>query len=123
MGKLNSYTSIELRVSMSYDSRNIVNRFLQLNRLNTSINHLPTIIDPYQIYPPSLMQKNRNRLTSGGIINKIPDLPNTSSMGTELLDDLRIRQEEFLKRVRKHPQNQIMNNSQPETDEQFTTRN
>jgi hypothetical protein len=75
------------------------------------------------MYPPSLMQKNRNRLTSGGIINKIPDLPNTSSMGTELLDDLRIRQEEFLKRVRKHPQNLMMNNSQQETDEQFTTRN
>lgn len=68
------------------------------------------------MYPPSLMQKNRNRLASGGIINKIPDLPGTSSMGTELLDDLRIRQEEFLKRIRKHPQNLMMNNSQHETE-------
>ncbi len=116
MSKLNSYTSIELRLSMSYDSKNIINRFLQLNRLNSSINHLPTIIDPFQMYPPSLMQKNRNRLASGGIINKIPDLPSASSMGTELFDDLRIRQEEFLKRIRKHPQNQMMNNSQHETE-------
>ena len=115
MGKLNSYTSIELRVSMSYDSRNIINRFLQLNRLNSSINHLPTVIEPFQIYPPSLTQKNRNRLDSGGILNKIPDLPITS-MGTELLDDLRIRQEEFLKRIRKHPENTIMHNSQYETE-------
>jgi hypothetical protein len=68
------------------------------------------------MYPPSLIQKNRNRLASGGIINKIPDLPNTSSMGTELLDDLRIRQEEFLKRIRKHPQNLTMHNSQHETE-------
>jgi hypothetical protein len=37
-------------------------------------------------------------------------------MGTELLDDLRIRQEEFLKRIRKHPQNLMMNNSQHETE-------
>lgn len=116
MGKLNSYTSIELRVSMSYDSRNIINRFLQLNRLNSSINHLPNIIDPFQMYPPSLIQKNRNKLASGGIINKIPDLPSTSSMGTELLDDLLIRQEEFLKRIRKDPQNLMMHNSQHETE-------
>lgn len=117
MGKLNSYTSIELRVSMSYDSRNIINRFLQLNRLNSSLNHLPTVIDPFQMYPPSLIQKNRNRLASGGIVNKIPDLPGTSSMGTELLDDLRTRQEEFLKRIRKLPENTMMHNSQyDETD-------
>jgi len=37
------------------------------------------------------------------MINKIPDVPKTSAMGTELLEDLRIRQEEFLKRIRKHP--------------------
>jgi hypothetical protein len=100
---------------MSYDSRNIITRFLQLNRLNSSIDHLPTIIDPFQMYPPSLIQKNRNRLASGDIINKIPDLPSTS-MGTELLDDLRIRQEEFLKRIRKHPQNLTMHNSHHETE-------
>jgi hypothetical protein len=116
MGKLNSYTSIELRVSMSYDSRNIINRFLQLNRLNSSINHLPTVIEPFQMYPPSLIQKNRNRLASGGIVNKIPDLPSPSSMGTELLDDLGIRQEEFLKKIRKYPQNLRMYNSQHETE-------
>lgn len=101
---------------MSYDSRNIINRFLQLNRLNSSIDHLPTIIDPFEMYPPSQMYKNRNRLASGGNINRIPDLPSTSSMGTELLDDLSIRQEEFLKRIRKHPQNLTMNNSQHETE-------
>jgi hypothetical protein len=64
------------------------------------------------MYPPSLIQKNRNTLASRGIVNKIPDLPGTSSMGTELLDDLRIRQEEFLKRIRKHPENTMMDNSQ-----------
>ena len=116
MGKLNSYTSIELRVNMSYDSRNIINRFLQLNRLNTSINHLPTVIEPFQMYPPNLIQKNRYRLASGGILNKIPDLPSTSTMGTELLDDLRNRQEEFLKRIRKYPQNTKMHDSRYETE-------
>ena len=116
MGKLNSYTSIDLRVNMSYDSRNIINRFLQLNRLNTSINHLPTVIEPFQMYPPNLIQKNRYRLASGGILNKIPDLPSTSTMGTELLDDLRNRQEEFLKRIRKYPQNTKMHDSRYETE-------
>lgn len=77
---------------------------------------MPTVIEPFQMYPPSLIQKNRNRLASGGIVNKIPDLPSTSSMGTELLDDLRIRQEEFLKRIRKHPENMMMHNSQYETE-------
>ena len=115
-GKLNSYTSIELRVSMSYDSRNIINRFLQLNRLNSSINHLPTVIDPFQMYPSGIIQNNRNRLASGAVVNKIRDLPSNSSMGTELLYDLRIRQEEFLKRIRKHPQNSMMHNSQYETE-------
>ena len=116
MGKLNSYTSIELRVNMSYDSRNIINRFLQLNRLNTSINHLPIVIEPFQMYPPNLIQKNRYRLASGGILNKIPDLPSTSTMGTELLDDLRNRQEEFLKRISKYPQNTMMRDSRYETE-------
>ena len=97
---------------MSYDPRNLLSRFLHLNRLNSSINYVPSIIDPFEIYPPSLYRRNRNRLTSGGMINKIPDGPNTSSMGTELLDDLRIRQEEFLKRIRKHP-------SKPDDDVQF----
>jgi hypothetical protein len=102
---------------MSYDSRNIINMFLRLNRLNTSLNHLPTVIEPFQIYPPNLIQKNRFRLASGGILNKIPDLPSTSTMGTELLDDLRNRQEEFLKRIRKYPQNTKMHDSQYETEE------
>jgi hypothetical protein len=88
---------------MSYDPRNLLTRFLHLNRLDSSMNYVPSILDPFDIYPPSLYRRNRNRLISGDMINKIPDDPNTSSMGTELLDDLRIRQEEFLKRIRKHP--------------------
>ena len=80
------------------------------------MNYLPTIIEPFQIYPPSLIQKNRNRFAPGDIINNIPDLPSTSSMGTELLDDLRTHQEEFLKRIRKHPQNLMTHNSQYETE-------
>jgi hypothetical protein len=87
---------------MSYDPKNLLNRFLHLNRLSSSINYLPSIIDPLDIYHPSLYRKNRIGLTSGSMINKIPDVPNTSAMGTELLEDLRIRQEEFLKRIRKH---------------------
>jgi hypothetical protein len=50
------------------------------------------------------------------IINKIPDLPNTSAMGTELLNDLVTRQEEFLKRIRKHPQDLMMNSSEHKTE-------
>jgi hypothetical protein len=115
-GKLNSYTSVEISVSMSYDSRNLVNRFLRLNRLNSSMNNLPPIIAPYQILPPSLIKKNRNGLAPRDIINKIPDLPGTSAMGTELLNDLITRQEEFLKRIRKHPQNLKMHNSEYEAE-------
>jgi hypothetical protein len=96
---------------MSYDSRNLINRFLRLNRLNSSTNYLPLIVDPYQILPPSIIQMNRNRLTSGDIINKIQDLPNSSDMGTELLNDLIARQAEFLKRIRKHPQDLTMHKS------------
>ena len=116
MSKLNSYTSIEISVSMSYDSRNLVNRFLRLNRLNSSMNYLPPIIAPYQILPPSLIQKNRNDLAPREIINKIQDLPGTSAMGTELLNDLITRQEEFLKRIRKHPQNLRTHDSEHETE-------
>jgi len=115
-GKLNSYTSIEISVSMSYDSRNLVNRFLRLNRLNSSMNYLPPIIAPYQILPPSLIQKNRNELAPRDIINKIQDLPGTSAIGTELLNDLITRQEEFLKRIRKHPQNLKTHNSEYKTE-------
>ncbi|HJU78028.1 MAG TPA: hypothetical protein VJ599_00490 [Nitrososphaeraceae archaeon] len=100
---------------MSFDSSNIVNRFLRLNKLNSSMNYLPPIISPYLILPPSLIQKNKNGLAPRDIINKIPDLPNTSSMGTELLNDLVTRQEEFLKRIRKHPQN-LISNSEYETE-------
>ena len=117
-GKLNSYTSIEISVTMSYDSRNLVNRFLRLNRLNSSMNYLPPIIAPYQILPPSLIQKNRDRLASGDIINKIPDIPSTSAMGTELLNDLITRQEEFLKRIRKHPQDLMMHKSEYESEKE-----
>ena len=101
---------------MSYDSRDLINRFLRLNRLNSSTNYLPPIVDPYHILPPSIIQRNRNRLTSGDIINKIPDLPGTSNMGTELLNDLITRQEEFLKRVRKHPQDLKMHKSEYENE-------
>jgi hypothetical protein len=101
---------------MSYDSRNLVNRFLRLNRLSSSMNYLPPIIAPYQILPPSLIQKNRDRLASGDIINKIPDLPSTSAMGTELLNDMISRQEEFLQRIRKHPQDMMMHISEYESE-------
>ena len=88
---------------MSYDPKILLNRYLNLNRLNSSINFLPSIADPFDIPPPSIYQKNRNRLTPGSMINKIQDVPKTSAMGTELLEDLRIHQEEFLKRLRNHP--------------------
>ena len=88
---------------MSYDPKILLNRYLNLNRLNSSINFLPSIVDPFDIHSSSIYQKNRNRLTSGSMINKIQDVPKTSTMGTELLEDLRICQEEFLKRIRKYP--------------------
>jgi hypothetical protein len=75
---------------------------------------MPPIVDPYQILPPSIIQRNRNRLTSGDIINRIPDLPNPTNMGTELLNDLITRQEEFLKRIREHPQDLTMYKSESE---------
>jgi|SRR4249920_48583 len=93
---------MRIKTHMSYDPKILLNRYLHLNRLNSSINYVPSIVDPFNIHPPSLYQKNRNRLASGSMINKIQDVP-TSAMGTELLEDLRIRQEEFLKRIRKHP--------------------
>ena len=100
---------------MSYDPRNLVNRFLRLNRLNSSTNYLPPIVDPHQVLPPSIIQRNRSRMTSGDIINKIPDLPNTN-MGTELLNDLITRQEEFLKRIRNHPEDFTTRRSEYENE-------
>lgn len=90
---------------MSYDPKNLFNRFLRLNRLNSSINYGPAVIHPFNIYPPGLYQSDRDRFPLENMINKIQDVPNTSDMGTELLKDLLIRQEEFLKRIRKHPSN------------------
>jgi len=101
---------------MSYDSRNLINRFLRLNRLNLSTNYMPSILEPYQILPPSFVQRNRNRLTSGNIINKIPDLPSTSNLGTEVLNDLITQQEEFLKRIRKQPQDLKIHESEYENE-------
>ncbi|HEY7696098.1 MAG TPA: hypothetical protein VH797_08395 [Nitrososphaeraceae archaeon] len=102
---------------MSFDSRNLINRFLRLNRLDSSTNYLPPIVDPFQLLPPSIIQRNRSRLTSGDVINKIPDLPTTSTMGTELLNDLITRQEEFLKRIRKHPQDLTTRTSEYENEQ------
>ena len=90
---------------MSYDPKNLLNRFLRLNKLNSSINYGPAFIRPFDIYPPRLSRSNRNRFPLENMINKIQDVPNTSAMGTELLKDLVIHQEEFLKRIRKHPSN------------------
>ena len=91
---------MRIKRHMSYDPKILLNRYLHLDRLNSSINYVPSIVD---IHPPSLYQKNRNRLATGSMINKILDVPKTSAMGTELLEDLRISQEEFLKRIRNHP--------------------
>ena len=78
---------------------------MRLNKLNSSINYGPAVIRPFDIYPPSLSRSNRNRFPLENMINKIHDVPDTSAIGTELLKDLVIRQEEFLKRIRKHPSN------------------
>jgi len=45
------------------------------------------------------------------VTDDLQDLPNNSHMGTELLDDLRARQEAFLKKIRKHPDK--LNNDDP----------
>ena len=42
-------------------------------------------------------------MPSGVMNNKIDDVPRTSAMATELLDDLLFRQQQFLKRIRKWP--------------------
>ena len=58
---------------------------------------------PFDIYPFGIHPKNRNRMPSGVMNNKIEDVPRTSPMATELLDDLLFRQQQFLKRIRKWP--------------------
>jgi hypothetical protein len=88
---------------MSYDPRNLIDRFLRLNKLNMPVNYLPSVTYPFGINPPTLFRKDKSKLTSGSVTDNLQDLPNTSQMGTELLDDLRARQEAFLKRIRKHP--------------------
>ena len=96
---------------MSYDPRNLIDRFLRLNKLNMPVNYLPSVTYPFGINPPTLFRKDKSKLTSGSVADNLQDLPNTSHMGTELLDDLRARQEAFLKRIRKHPDK--LNNDDP----------
>ena len=96
---------------MSYDPRNLIDRFLRLNKLNMPVNYLPSVAYPFGINPPTLFRKDKSKLTSGSVTDNLQDLPNTSQMGTELLDDLRARQEAFLKRIRKHPDK--LNNDGP----------
>ena len=88
---------------MSYDPRNLIDKFLRLNRLNMPVNFLPSVTYPFDINPPTSFRKDKSKLDSGSVTDNLQDLPNTSHMGTELLDDLRARQEAFLKRIRKHP--------------------
>jgi hypothetical protein len=52
---------------------------------------------------PTLLPKDKSKLKIESVTDNLQDLPNTSHMGTELLDDLRTRQETFLKRIRKLP--------------------
>lgn len=88
---------------MSYDPRNLIDRFLRLNKLNISVNYLPSVTYPSGINPPTLFRKDKSKETSGSVTDNLQDIPNTSHMGTELLDDLLAREEAFLKRIRKHP--------------------
>lgn len=88
---------------MSYDSRNLIDRFLRLNKLNMPVNYLPSVTYPSGINPPTLFRKDKSKVPLGSLTDNLQDLPNTSHMGTELLDDLSARQEAFLKRIRKHP--------------------
>jgi hypothetical protein len=66
-------------------------------------NSLPSPIYPLGINPPALLPKDKSKLTLRNATDKLQDLPNSSHMGTELLDDLRARQEAFLKKIRKLP--------------------
>jgi hypothetical protein len=67
------------------------------------MNYVPPTMHPFDIYPIGIHQKNRNRFPSGVMHNEIEDVPKTSAMATELLDDLLFRQQQFLKRIRKWP--------------------
>jgi len=67
------------------------------------VNYLPSVTYPFDINPPTLFRKDKSRVTSGSVTDNLQDLPNTSHMGTELLDDLLARQVAFLKRIRNHP--------------------
>ncbi len=88
---------------MSYDPRSLIDRFLRLNKLNMRVNYLPSPIYPLGINPPALLPKDKSKITLGNATDKLQDLPDSSHMGTELLDDLRARQEAFLKKIRKLP--------------------
>jgi len=101
--KLNYYSQSDTALIMSYDPRSLIDRFLRLNKLNMPGNYLPSPIYPLGINPPTLLPKDKSKLTIGSVTDNLQDLPNTSHMGTELLDDLRARQEAFLKRIRKLP--------------------
>ena len=96
---------------MSYDPRNLIDRFLRLNKLNMPVNYLPSVTYPFGINPPTLFRKDKSKLTSGSVTDDLQELPNNSHMGTDLLDDLRARQEAFLKKIRKHPDK--LNNDDP----------
>jgi len=67
------------------------------------VNNLPSVAYPFGINPPTLFRKDKSKVTLGSVTDNLQDIPNTSHMGTELLDDLLARQEAFLKRIRKHP--------------------
>ena len=99
--KLNYYSQLDTVLIMSYDPRSLIDRFLRLNKLNMPGNYLPSPMYPLGINPPTLLPKDKSKLTIGSVTDNLQDLPNTSHMGTELLDDLRARQEAFLKRIRK----------------------
>ena len=101
--KLNYYSQWDTALTMSYDPRSLIDRFLRLNKLNMPCNYLPSPIYPFGINPPTLLPKDKSKLTLGNVTDNLQDLPNTSHMGTELLDDLRARQEAFLKKIRKLP--------------------
>jgi hypothetical protein len=66
-------------------------------------NYLPSVTYPFGINPPTLFRKDKSKVASGSVTDNLQDIPKTSHMGTELLDDLLARQEAFLKRIRKHP--------------------
>jgi hypothetical protein len=70
---------------MSYDPRNLIDRFLRLNKLNMPVNNLPSVAYPFGINPPTLFRKDKSKLTSGSVTDDLQDSPKQFTYGNRII--------------------------------------